>query len=410
MTRHKTYEEYHDLLGDGKIIIYKRSDNRSPYYQTRLKLDGLKNKYINKSTKTSNLDESKKISLKLFYEYQEKIFKGENLKRNTTFRDLFDDYWTNQILTNPDHSLRWRDSIESWNRNHLDPYFGNTPLIEIDEGTISSFIQTRIERDKPLSSQSLKHLLSLFRRILNYGLRKKMIDDIPTFKIPKPKKNLRPEITKSQWTKIHTHLRHEYQRTKHTKIYRDRFYFYHYILILYNTGIRIGEIREITWNNLSSVKDKDQNEQIVLNIFGKTGERNTIIKGYIERYFERLWNFRSQEINGTPPTTEYIFCRRDGSKTGTFQKKWDTMIREIDLEYDDRGRKRTLYSLRHSYINNLLEEGIPIWEISLNTGTSLQMIESYYGKNRLKEKHFVSSLTRSNLNLPQSSDRLKWMR
>ena len=188
MTQHKTYDEYYDLLGDGKIIIYKRSDNRSPYYQTRLKPDGLKNKYINRSTKTSNLNESKKISLKLYYEYQEKIYKGDNISKGITFRDLFTTYWDSEILTSPDPSRIWRESMDSFNRNHLDPYFGQTHLNDIDDKLISSFIQSRLERERPLSSQSLKHILSLLRRVLNFGHRRRMIDNPPIIKLPKPKK------------------------------------------------------------------------------------------------------------------------------------------------------------------------------------------------------------------------------
>ena len=37
------------------------------------------------------------------------------------------------------------------------------------------------------------------------------------------------------------------------KRYRERFYVQHYILVMGNTGIRVGEMRNVCWNDLDRV-------------------------------------------------------------------------------------------------------------------------------------------------------------
>jgi hypothetical protein len=44
------------------------------------------------------------------------------------------------------------------------------------------------------------------------------------------------------------------------------------------------------------------------------------------------------------------------------------------------GERYTLYSLRHFYAVSRIRKRIPIYDIAANMGTSVQMIEQYYGK------------------------------
>ena len=40
------------------------------------------------------------------------------------------------------------------------------------------------------------------------------------------------------------------------------------------------------------------------------------------------------------------------------------------------------YSIRHTYITMRLMEGVSIYQLSSNVGTSIEMIENYYGHLR----------------------------
>ena len=44
------------------------------------------------------------------------------------------------------------------------------------------------------------------------------------------------------------------------------------------------------------------------------------------------------------------------------------------------GEKYSVYSLRHFYAVNALRSGVGVFEVARNMGTSIQMIQEYYGK------------------------------
>lgn len=50
----------------------------------------------------------------------------------------------------------------------------------------------------------------------------------------------------------------------------------------------------------------------------------------------------------------------------------------IDLRFDREGKRRSAYSLRHSYICFRLMEGAYIYEVAKNCRTSVEMIEKFY--------------------------------
>jgi hypothetical protein len=49
------------------------------------------------------------------------------------------------------------------------------------------------------------------------------------------------------------------------------------------------------------------------------------------------------------------------------------------VEKDSFGRNRTIYSLRHTYATFRLHEGVNHYVLSRNMGTSVKMLEDYYG-------------------------------
>ena len=54
-------------------------------------------------------------------------------------------------------------------------------------------------------------------------------------------------------------------------------------------------------------------------------------------------------------------------------------MRGAGVETDTHGAKRTIYSLRHTYATFRLESGVDIYQLARNMGTSVAMIEQFYG-------------------------------
>jgi hypothetical protein len=78
-------------------------------------------------------------------------------------------------------------------------------------------------------------------------------------------------------------------------------------LILANSGIRVGEARHLRSLDISSTKTLSGQNRLIFTVRGKTGEREVVCNETVERYVERLRNFRSEEAK-TLNLEEPIFC------------------------------------------------------------------------------------------------------
>jgi hypothetical protein len=70
----------------------------------------------------------------------------------------------------------------------------------------------------------------------------------------------------------------------------------------------------------------------------------------------------------------------DGNKIITLIDQFKALLTSINLSENRDKEKYTLYSLRHFYAVRMISRSIPIYDIAKNMGTSVQMIEKYYGK------------------------------
>ena len=61
---------------------------------------------------------------------------------------------------------------------------------------------------------------------------------------------------------------------------RERILLTNYVLILANTGIRVGEARVLRWRDIHYDKDRNGSPIVVLLVKGKTGEREVIARDF----------------------------------------------------------------------------------------------------------------------------------
>lgn len=59
-TKHLSYDEYQDIRGDGRIVMYKRNDHHNPRWYVRLKVPG-NTGYVVKSCKTTDFYEGRDL-------------------------------------------------------------------------------------------------------------------------------------------------------------------------------------------------------------------------------------------------------------------------------------------------------------------------------------------------------------
>ena len=60
-------------------------------------------------------------------------------------------------------------------------------------------------------------------------------------------------------------------------------------------------------------------------------------------------------------------------------KTYITLLKELNLYVSSEGKKRPVYSLRHYYATQRLLDGVNVYDLSRNMGTSVKQIENHYG-------------------------------
>ena len=289
---HTHYRDYRDVRGDGRIILYRRADIQSPNWTARLKIPKTVG-YVVKSTKSSDDFEARRFAEDLYYQLEGKARRGESVK-SPTFKQVFNEWRLSLSMDRKLGSSEYTEGnirkIELWALRHLGPHTINA----INEDALAHYFQWRVDQaKKPPAIATLRGERTVLNQIFRFAKRKGYISDPPSFNVPSSRQNSRPDIPDKEWRTLYTYLRSYVKKAQDKRRYRERFYLQHYILILANTGIRVGEARRLRWRDVSSTETISGEKRLIFTVRGKTGEREVVCNEHVERYIERLKKFRS---------------------------------------------------------------------------------------------------------------------
>ena len=94
---------------------------------------------------------------------------------------------------------------------------------------------------------TLRNERTVLNQIFRFAKRKGYITDPPVIAVPSSRQNSRADIPETEWRRLYTYLRRYVKEAQDKRRYRERYYLQHYILILANSGIRVGEARHLRW-------------------------------------------------------------------------------------------------------------------------------------------------------------------
>ena len=386
-----------DIRGDGRVVIYQRTrrdGSINPTWHMRLLLPD-QSGYFRATTRSHSDTDAIRIALNKFDEFQLRSLSGSTL-RTVKFSVALDgwakDYKGTQSSAR-DSKYTEADIVRM--KNYPAKFFvehaGDVEIDTIDDALIQDFYVWRRQNTFTHGKQvipndgTLRKEMNLIKSLMKYAHRKKLITDIPALTPPKHEDARRPAFTATEWKKLYSAARKWVTSANtHQPVHRDRFYCQHYVLILVNSGIRVGEARELRWGNIRTLNTPDGAE-IVATVKGKTGERDVVMNPNTRRYLQRLYDWRTSELGRAPDAAEYLFCHKDGRQIGSLRKSFDSLIDFAGVAYSSKGEKRSIYSLRHTYATFRLEE-VSVYFVAKNMGTSVAMIERFYGQTRTKEQ------------------------
>ena len=88
-----------------------------------------------------------------------------------------------------------------------------------------------------------------------------------------------------------------------------------------------------------------------------------------------------------------IFRRPNGRRVGSFKKGFAQALNEAGVLRGSDGKKRVPYSLRHTYATMRISQGVSVFQLAANMGTS-EMIESFDGKKRMRDPKMATEVTK----------------
>jgi integrase len=114
----------------------------------------------------------------------------------------------------------------------------------------------------------------------------------------------------------------------------------------------------------------------------------------VDRYLDELRSFRTEELGNAPPDQEYVFCHPSGAPVGSFKGGFQRALKEAEVLFASDGKKRVPYSLRHTYATMRISEGVSVFQLAANMGTSVEMLDDFYGKKRMRDPKMATEVTK----------------
>jgi integrase len=404
----KTFELEQRTFRDGHVVLYKRPNLKNPKWQCRVSVPNAPG-YVRRTTGHSDEFEARRFAEELYEDLREQVRNGGALQKpkfETIFAQ-FEERYRNEAVSD----RRYNEVIDTMSRYGM-PFFKGKTVDSINNATMQEFINWRRgngKRANVTSPATLNKDLGSLKVFFDWIYRNGFIDRPIEFDKPKSKLARRTHFDAKDWSKLTRFLR-EWVKQGRTgrgggKV-RDRILLTNYLLILANTGIRVGEARMLRWRDVSTDKDRSGSPIVILAVKGKTGEREVIARNFaVKDYFDRIRAIREPEIGRKVRADEFVFCSREGEAIGSFKKGFQNLISTAGVEFDSYGRRRTIYSLRHTYATFRLREGTHHFHLAQNMGTSVKMLEEYYGHVRSRDvaEELTKTSSRSKTPRPKSS-------
>ena len=379
-------------LEAGKLVLFKRNG----LWQARILVGP--NRYLWKSLKTSNTAEAKRWALKLFHQTEYKL--GEGLPvQSRSFGDVIDEYIAEREADNKlgkeakrgssikhtsDSMLRQIKRVSKFWKE----YAGKRAIEAVDDKVLRDFIPWRkayyhkhdhihhnAKRDP--TDKTLQFDLGICKMVLRYAKDQNYFGTkpLPTFAFTPKLKRVRPAFTPTEFRKLRAALKKWIDATDNPKWARSRWLLHDYALTLAMSGIRVGEANNLRVRDVDPIIDVDGRQTLQLYVRGKTGTRT--VQPHIDLYEvlkERL------DVHDDAKRNDWLFAMPDGSQIITLIDQFNAFLKFAGLTHNGVGEKYTLYSLRHYYAVKSLARA-DILSIAQNMGTSVEMVEQYYGKH-----------------------------
>jgi integrase len=227
-----------------------------------------------------------------------------------------------------------------------------------------------------VSDATIRTEMAIFRAVMGFAAGKRYITDSQLFKGKLPLATVRrEEFRPEEYRQLHTFARGWVKRARQPVQTWYRTIVYNFVLIMCNTGMRPPEAKNLRWRDVAIRTDDQGRKFVVLHVRGKKKSRNLVAAGNVAEYLERI-----RAIAKKTEPDDFVFTTSAGKPASTlYVYLIEQLLTESKLLLSSSGSRRSTYCFRHTYATFRLTEGVDVYFLSKQMGTSVQMIENYYG-------------------------------
>ena len=282
---------------DGRLVIFRRSS--SYYARIRIQLSPVK--YAWRSLKTSNEQTAIDLGRRLLFQLEQRAEEGLPAK-SKLFSAVIDDYIAYRER-NHRHGktsagmLKQIIRVSRFWREHA----GQLVVEAIDERVMREFIPWRRDyysKFEKLPKNAKRHPadttiqweMMLGKAVLRWsdeqGLRGKLT--LPTVTFTAKKKRARPAFEIPEYRRLWRTMHKRITSTSDRRILRSREFLRGYVLVLANSGMRVGEANSLKLRDVMPFKDAKGRSNFRFIVRGKTGERDVILRSAAARRLDKI--------------------------------------------------------------------------------------------------------------------------
>lgn len=254
--------------------------------------------------------------------------------------------------------------------------FKSVSIRELDELELKKLFR------EPMSETQIRVRKTALKHMFNYAKGKKLITEIPEIPSGKIKgqETFRSSISEAQYNFLIQRFRVKALTENDERKRLNAELLYKIIILLYLTGMRLGEASNLKNSDIQLLTDAEDNYKLFISI-NKSKTNRRMIQGD-KKLIEQCFDYR----NYSKKDSELIFSTDNNPVdfSGILQRD-----REYNLElYKTNGLEHfVLYELRHSFITNKIREKKNLIYIAQHCGTSVKMIEKHYLKHIVSENY-----------------------
>lgn len=364
---------------DGTVHIYSRPN--SPFFWCGFHHKG---RYIRTSTKQTLLSEAEQFARQWHRRKDAEITVGSLRVGGISFNKAAEHAQRvyEQMVARGEKSGQYLLSIKKVLKARVLPYFKKVPIDQIGTREWNDF-KDHIYSKHPTTSRSTMHQYkNAIRVVLREAVHKGWIKQPVVFARESNSRTMgqpRSHFDEREYKELYTATRANIKKLKKTRWARAAEELHDYVLFVANTGLRIGEARNVRFCDVEIVKEHDAKDRmrevlVIRNIKGKRGTGACrSFYGAVPAY--RRFVARRKPKPNARTSQQPLFVEHH-------REMFNTVLANAGLKFSNSNppRRRDLMSLRHTYICFRLGQGVPIYDVANNCRTSVQMIEQHYAR------------------------------